>query len=673
MISLLRASLLFFCAAFVAGACSIDTAAIDDGETNGTDSPTDSPDGTDTDTETDTGDHDDTVTDSSTDVDTEGCGNGVLENDERCDDANNQSGDGCSALCTVEKDYACPEPGEPCVSTVVCGDGVITGSEGCDDGNKNAGDGCSDSCVVEDGWACPDMGKRCVAAACGDTVIAGNEDCDDGNKNSGDGCSSACKREDGWVCDSPGTPCRKTVCNDGVREGSEPCDDGNNVVGDGCTPFCEVEPDCSAGACTSACGDGIILPSDAEECDDGNNLDGDGCSSACKTETGYECDEVTAALPPVLQVPITYRDFIGIPTGGGVKHPDFETYAGQGTPGLVEATLGSDGKPVYTGICEAGNITGPCPYGAQTTSKADFDQWYRSVPAVNKTKVTKLSLDRQPDGTYYFPTAAFFPWDGGGWVAAGKEAAYSEHNFAFTSELRYWFEFKGDEKLIFSGDDDVWVFINKKLALDLGGLHSKKSGSVTLDASKAVALGLVAGNIYEIVLFHAERHTHQSNFNLTLGGFVSSQSLCETICGDGIVVGDETCDDGVNDGSYGSCLEDCTGPGPRCGDAKVQSDEGEQCDDGINLATYSQDGTPGCAPGCVWGAYCGDGQIDSVFAEECDDGVNDGSYGGCTPRCKLGERCGDGIVQEDQGEECDDGNTVSGDGCSENCRKQGPI
>ena len=57
----------------------------------------------------------------------------------------------------------------------------------------------------------------------------------------------------------------------------------------------------------------------------------------------------------------------------------------------------------------------------------------------------------------------------------------------------------------------------------------------------------------------------------------------DPVCGDAVVEGDEVCDDGINDGSYGGCAEDCLSFGPLCGDNNVDADDGETCDDGNEM------------------------------------------------------------------------------------------
>ena len=570
------------------------------------------------------------------------CGDGKIDPGEVCDDGNATSGDGCNAGCdAVEQDFACPVPGQPCVLTVKCGDSKITGAETCDDGNPNPGDGCDANCNVEMGWKCPNPGALCEAAQCGDGILAGKEKCDDGNPNPGDGCSPTCVLESGFKCPTPGSPCEPTTCGDGVTEGTEQCDDGDNDMGDGCTPFCVKEPDCSAGACTSTCGDGLKLPSDNEECEDGNTLSGDGCSSSCKIEPGYQCTDVPSAQNQLV-LPTVIRDF-------QIAHPDFQ-YVIATDKGIVASMLGTDGKPVYA------NAGGTTP---TTTGQANFDQWYRDVPGANMTILQAMTLGQLPTGEYQFNDSSYFPIDGLGFGNEGNS-----NNFHFTSEVRYWFEYKGGETLDFTGDDDVWVFVNKKLAIDLGGVHGAQSAGIVLDAAAATNFSLQLGEVYEIVVFQAERHTTQSNYKLTLSNFDNTTTTCQSVCGDGIKTPDEACDDGKNDGSYGSCTPDCK-PGPHCGDTIVQSADGEECDDGLNLTPYG-----GCGPGCKLGGFCGDGNVDGVFGEQCDDGVNDGGYGECAPGCKLGPHCGDGALQS--GEECDDGNKKNGDGCSADCESEGP-
>jgi fibro-slime domain-containing protein len=202
----------------------------------------------------------------------------------------------------------------------------------------------------------------------------------------------------------------------------------------------------------------------------------------------------------------TVRDFkLGSLSEG---HPDFETAPDStrqgGVSGIVLSQLGDDGKPVYA------EPTDPL---AGTSGKDNFDQWYRDTPGVNQTYIVAMKL-YSADGVSTFSASvnngrgardsSYFPLDGAGF---GNEER--DHNFAFTTEIHTAFVYKGGETFTFVGDDDVWVFVDKQLVIDLGGRHSQLKGSIELDT-----LGLTQGETYSLDVFNAERHTTQSNFRI---------------------------------------------------------------------------------------------------------------------------------------------------------------
>lgn len=252
-----------------------------------------------------------------------------------------------------------------------------------------------------------------------------------------------------------------------------------------------------------------------------------------------------ADLPSSITLTGVVRDFKWASEAGG--HPDFEVVpkAGYGHyMGNLQPALDSEGKPVFKGggfkvktqwkdannlnICPSaydphkGDLVGayssatPDPGGIK--SAASFAQWFRNVPNVNVSKDLSIKLTRQ-DGTnlyafndktdpVYATKGGFFPINAD---LFGNSPGQSK-NFGFTFELSTEFLYKPgtNQKFTFIGDDDVWVFVNGQLVVDIGGIHSAVSQTVYLDR----LTNLVANGKNKLSFFFAERHTTQANFRI---------------------------------------------------------------------------------------------------------------------------------------------------------------
>jgi cysteine-rich repeat protein len=213
----------------------------------------------------------------------DGCGDGVLQAPEECDDFNLSNEDACTAICLNN----------------ICGDSFLNITvEACDDGNLTNDDGCSSACqnevcgdgVAQSGEACDGgdlKGQDCVTInqnfaggtlacdgvcafntsgcnSCGNNTVDAGEQCDDGNAINTDACLATCQN---------------AFCGDGfVQATVEECEDGNQNNADACRNDCTLNP----------CGNGNI---DAgEQCDDAGRLNGDGCNNVCQIEIGGACN-----------------------------------------------------------------------------------------------------------------------------------------------------------------------------------------------------------------------------------------------------------------------------------------------------------------------------------------------------------------------------------------------
>jgi fibro-slime domain-containing protein len=156
----------------------------------------------------------------------------------------------------------------------------------------------------------------------------------------------------------------------------------------------------------------------------------------------------------------------------------------------------------------------------------------------------------------------------GSWVTGAQGW---RHDFWYTTETRYGLPFNGAFEIQVLADDDLFVFINGVLVIDLGGPHDPLAGRVQVSSSgmasiteggvldpttgviqacpainpwtgmqtngtcpgdtcdcrnRTVDLGLTAGRIYELAIFHAERHPTGTGLEISVTGVSRKRSTC---------------------------------------------------------------------------------------------------------------------------------------------------
>ncbi len=215
-----------------------------------------------------------------------------------------------------------------------------------------------------------------------------------------------------------------------------------------------------------------------------------------------------------VELTVTVRDFNadGVLFEGGMASGE----------GLVKNRLGADKKPVY-------DLALWQEFYGESVTQSQLDAFFNDVPGVNmkatKTLVLRPCTDEEYTGYWEIDSSigpngeeldGYFPIDnelfGNKYMWEGEEWD-DGHNFHFSVEIHTRFKYVQNGSFWFSGDDDVWVFFNGQLVIDLGGVHGEQEQEIALD-DIAADLGIKVGDIVEFDMFYMERHTTGSNMRI---------------------------------------------------------------------------------------------------------------------------------------------------------------